>query len=1324
MNFQDILNVGNIGIGNIVASNITVSNINGSAYPPIVPADSLSNVLNAGNSAGTFDINMNFQDILNVGNIDVGNIVASNITVSNINGSAYPPIVPADTLSDVLTAGNSAGNIDINMNFQDILNVGNIDASNILVDDGSGASTKIEPAFVCIEQGPDRGGMKLTPATDFCFGTFNNLDMHFKTNNITRSTIDGLTGDMEMFGNLLVSNITVSNINGSAYPPIVPADTLSDVLTAGNSAGNIDIDMNFQDILNVGNIGIGNIVASNITVSNINVDNISVSNIIVDTILAPTNDYKIDTRNRIYQELNEGNTWGAVNGYYGLSKDAYPLPDPTSAGVKAVQTWNASSSIGTTNQWRGVCWSPQLRIFVAVASTGSLNRAATSPDGITWTLRTTNDNEWQKVCWSPELGLFAAVSSSGSLDRVMTSPDGITWTTQTTPNDNTFSDICWSPELGLFAAVSNGGVTNRVITSPDGITWSERATAAYNLFAICWAPELSLFVGIGAFQHMVHSTDGITWISFLSGIPNDIRGITWSPELGIFVAIGRTNPDRARTSPDGITWTARTIVDRDYQKVRWSPELGVFVAICNCNSTQSVTYSPDGITWTSTVTTGPNFQVLRDVAWAPELGLFAAVASGGTARAWFSSHTGRPPTSYNVFDSDSNRINNNTRDWTLQVSNLTSSRTQIDSGARLNQLLETGNSWSAINGYYGLAKDAYPTLNPYSSGNLAVSTWTTRTSAADLTWGYITWSPELRLFCAVALSGSGNRVQTSPDGINWTSRTTPVDNNWRSVCWSRERGIFVAVSITGNLDRVMTSPDGITWTTQTTNNNEWRYVIWCKELEIFVAVSDTGSSDRVMTSPDGITWTTQTTPDGGYVSVAWSPQLRLFAAPSSTGSTNKIITSPDAITWTTRSVSNDAAWREMIWVSELGLFVAVAFNGTQRVITSPDGINWTLRNAAAANQWFSVAWSSELKLLVAVSSGGANNNVMISADAINWESRTTNSNNYFGITWAPELGIFVATATSGTGNRIMTSSLRGRTPTSYNVFDDDSNRINNVTRDWTLKSSNIYSDGNIQINTANTTILNISSGGANVNGNLGVTGNTTLTGNLVISGSTTLTGNLVLSGNTTFSGTVTGNGLVSTANVLIPIGSSFWSGANTTDDQSQKLRISHAGNTGVFVDWNESITNNSKITFRYGGSSPTPVFAMDGLGRLGVGTASPSQNLTVFGDASVSTTLSCGGDFTTTGNASVNAMSMYFGQVPFRIQYGNTAVANSGNVIFDVAYSATPIVIVSHIRDSTTAASVWVKTASASNFTWECRNNSNNLAETTLNWVAYGTVIV
>ena len=40
-----------------------------------------------------------------------------------------------------------------------------------------------------------------------------------------------------------------------------------------------------------------------------------------------------------------------------------------------------------------------------------------------WTIRTSAaDNEWRSVCWSPELGLFVAVSTNGTGNRVMTSP--------------------------------------------------------------------------------------------------------------------------------------------------------------------------------------------------------------------------------------------------------------------------------------------------------------------------------------------------------------------------------------------------------------------------------------------------------------------------------------------------------------------------------------------------------------------------------------------------------------------------------------------------------------------------------------------------------------------------------------------------------------------------------------------------------------------------------------------------------------------------------------------------------------------------------------
>jgi hypothetical protein len=214
----------------------------------------------------------------------------------------------------------------------------------------------------------------------------------------------------------------------------------------------------------------------------------------------------------------------------------------------------------------------------------------TSPDGITWTTRSTSgiDNEWYSVCWGAELGLFCAVGKSGTGNRVMTSPDGITWTTQTSASDNNWTDVCWSPELSLFCAVSATGTGNMVMTSPDGITWTTRTTA----------------------------TGTVSW-----------WGVCWSAELGLFCATGQYTTSAVMTSPDGITWTTRTTPNKSWRHVAWAPELKLFTTITWDNTGYGAMTSPDGITWTSQTST-PNGWL--GVCWSPELGIFCAVSYLGT----------------------------------------------------------------------------------------------------------------------------------------------------------------------------------------------------------------------------------------------------------------------------------------------------------------------------------------------------------------------------------------------------------------------------------------------------------------------------------------------------------------------------------------------------------------------------------------------------------------------------------------------------------------------------------------------------------------------
>ena len=88
----------------------------------------------------------------------------------------------------------------------------------------------------------------------------------------------------------------------------------------------------------------------------------------------------------------------------------------------------------------------------------------TSPDGVTWTSRTSvADNNWYSVAYGN--GLFVAVSVSGTGNRVMTSPDGVTWTSRTSAADNNWYSVAYGD--GLFVAVSITGTGDRVMTSGE-----------------------------------------------------------------------------------------------------------------------------------------------------------------------------------------------------------------------------------------------------------------------------------------------------------------------------------------------------------------------------------------------------------------------------------------------------------------------------------------------------------------------------------------------------------------------------------------------------------------------------------------------------------------------------------------------------------------------------------------------------------------------------------------------------------------------------------------------------------------------------------------
>jgi hypothetical protein len=479
-------------------------------------------------------------------------------------------------------------------------------------------------------------------------------------------------------------------------------------------------------------------------------------------------------------------------------------------------------------------------LFVGVSGQNSFNKGI-SPTGTSdWTVVSgTGIRQSHAVTWSPKLGLFCEAGQSGA---VATSPTGHIWTTRSTPLTTLAGGISWSPELDIFVVLSDADVTNGAMVSSDGINW------------------------------ISYTTPQCTWTD-----------VVWSPELGIFCACadGGTASTQIMTSPNGTIWTGRTHAISSCLSITWSPELGIFIAIKD--NSPFYQYSSDGILW-NVGTGGPGTGGVGTsgayyIAWSSKLALFASVGD------------------------------------------LIDTATPADNGIY---------SWNGTSSTMTRTTDA--ALGTASSGvSVYISDGTINSNRL-----YFCISPGGSTFGtnSVFSEFSTNQVMTSPDGITWTPRVVAVGtNSWNSITWSPELRIFCAVSQTGT-DRVMTSPDGISWTPQTAPEaNEWNSVTWSPQLGIFCAVSETGTN-RVMTSPDGITWTPRIAAEANqWNSVTWSPQLSLFCAVAISG-TNRVMTSPYGITWTTHSAAGTNNWTSITWSPELLLFCAVSSDGTNRVMIS------------------------------------------------------------------------------------------------------------------------------------------------------------------------------------------------------------------------------------------------------------------------------------------------------------------------------------------------------------------------------------------------------
>ena len=306
---------------------------------------------------------------------------------------------------------------------------------------------------------------------------------------------------------------------------------------------------------------------------------------------------------------------------------------PGAAQAAADLAW-ISRTVPSDREWVSVVYGNGTYVAVADgAATANSGRVMTSPDGVTWTLRSSVDDTvgWRSVTFGA--GLFVAVGTlSTGGGRIMTSPDGVNWTQRASgDDDNRWNVVTYGN--GLFVAASrtraSGSTSSQVTTSPDGVTWTlggGGATIGKNWYGLAFGN--GVFVATGGSNAVMTSPDGANWtaVANAASLPSDTnwRGVTYN--RGLFVTVASAGSgQRLMTSPDGSNWTARTSADdtNEWYDVTYGD--GRFVAVAR-GGTNRVMTSPDGITW-SAQAGAPDTSAWQGIVYVG--GQFVAVATSG-----------------------------------------------------------------------------------------------------------------------------------------------------------------------------------------------------------------------------------------------------------------------------------------------------------------------------------------------------------------------------------------------------------------------------------------------------------------------------------------------------------------------------------------------------------------------------------------------------------------------------------------------------------------------------------------------------------------------
>jgi len=714
----------------------------------------------------------------------------------------------------------------------------------------------------------------------------------FTTANVTTTSVPSIRANIANFyPNLIVSNsITTTNINVvtiNAYQSVSTSMIARSGVGIGAAPGawalyvkgNVYVSNALQSpnvnsfTMNVttSNIGslnvttnVSTLVTGTMTVANtLTVPNVVATSVTTGTLNAAT----INTVTYTYDTLSTGNITLTGNIFYGedaTKRYIHLVPSASNASAikmaLAVQS-NAMTQPGKT--WWSVSSAPTFGNVSSLTSSNALYSGSVLVPGDE--VLFVPGSEGYVGMYNPKTEEFSEISGLGTPLSGFSSgvllPTGNVFFVPKTSNAGLYNPVAQTySNVNIKGPFTSGILTsNGVQLIPSGvpssvINYNYSTGTVKNVLAL---PSVSF---TPAFTNVAMSASQ-NWSS-----------VVWSPELGIFVAVaGNYNLTTtvAATSPDGVTWTARTLPGTAtyWSSVTWSPELGIFCAVAgaitttngNSRTTTRSAISSDGINWTSV--TLPTNAAWTCITWSPNLGIFLIVSglSNGASLTSPDGVTWTPGTGMNIGGTTSDKYTSVC--WSPQLGLFVASF-GCQGGA------DRGNSTQDVTNFIVTSPDG---IN-----------WTTRSIGID-SWPCVTWSPELGIFCAIGggstVNGAGSlrsavfrskNVATSVDGTTWTTWTTTLTSNtlptadyWSHISWSNQLGMFLAVAGGGDKQsaNAAVSKDGNVWTAATLSNTwYWSHTTWSPNTGRFLILGGNKNGETLSTPTANTLTLTRTAP--------------------------------------------------------------------------------------------------------------------------------------------------------------------------------------------------------------------------------------------------------------------------------------------------------------------------------------------------------------------------------------------------------------------------------------------------------------------------------